>query len=192
MSGPVNALYHWSSAQSGVDLRVPSLQGVGTPTIVSAGTNSLEAVFRDMTGGVSRLYWNGSNWGSDVLGGGIMGWPSAAITFDAGAVPVRRVYAPGTDGTLYENAKHGTNPWSTWLSVSVSAGAGGTKLAGSQRAVIRSTDSAVTVAATRARFRTKRAQGWGSARTCPRRGRPHLCRARPRSCFPSSRGLQRC
>jgi hypothetical protein len=143
--GGDNALYHWSSSQSGFDLPVASLRGVGTPTMVSAGTNSLDAFFRDMTGGVSRLFWDGSNWGSEALGASILGMPSAAVTFDPGSVPVRRVYALGHDNMLYEDAKHGAAAWSTWLSVSLSAGAGSTKLAGSPRAVIRSSDSAVTV-----------------------------------------------
>jgi hypothetical protein len=139
-----DALYHWSSAQAGADLPVPSLRGVGTPTIVSAGINSLDAVFRDMSGGVSRLLWDGvtSNWGSEALGGQIIGFPSIAVTFDSGSVPVRRVYALGHDNMLYENAKHGSNAWSTWISISANAG---TKLAGSPRAMVRNSDSVVIV-----------------------------------------------
>lgn len=134
-------LYHWSSAGGGFDLPVAALQGVGTPTLVSAGVNSLDAFFRDTGGGVSRLFWNGSNWGSEPLGGSIMGVPGAAVT----SGPVRRVYALGHDNLLYENAKAGSGAWSGWASVSMAAGATSTKLAGSPLALVRSSDGVVTV-----------------------------------------------
>lgn len=134
-------LYHWSSAQSGPDLPVTSLSGVGTPTLVSAGTNSLDAFFRDLGGGVSRLSWNGTSWGSEPLNGSILGVPGAAVT----SGPIRRVYALGHDNLLYENAKVGGGAWSGWASVSGAAGATATKLGGSPRAVVRNSDGAVTV-----------------------------------------------
>jgi hypothetical protein len=134
-------LYRWSSAQAGFDLPVSGVFGFGTPTLVSAGTNSLDAVFRDLAGGVSRVFWNGSVWAAESLGASILGVPSAVVS----PGPVRRVYALGHDNHLYENAKVGTGAWSTWLSVSVSAGASATKLAGSPRAVLRSSDSAPLV-----------------------------------------------
>jgi hypothetical protein len=151
-------LYHWSSAQTGYDLPVASLQGVGTPTIVSAATNSLDAVFRNLNGGVSLLNWNGTTWGSEVLGGSILGMPSAAAT----AGPVRRVYALGHDGRLYENARVGSSAWTGWASVSSAAGTA-TLFAGSPRAVIRS-DGIVTVhvrTTTNALAIFERLGGWG-------------------------------
>jgi hypothetical protein len=134
------ALYHWSSAQSGFDLPVASLRGVGAPTIVSAASNSLDAVFRDLGGGVSRLFWDGTRWSSEALGGSILGLPSAAVT----PGPVRRVYFLGHDNMLYENTKRTGTPWSGWISVSAAAGATGTALAGSPRAVL-GADSVVSV-----------------------------------------------
>jgi len=124
-------LYHWSTAQSGFDELVGGVTGVGTPTIVSAASNNLDIVFRNLNAAVTHVSWNGSSWGSESLGGLIRGLPSAAVT----SGPTRRVYALGTDQLLYENAKPNGGFWSSWQSVSNAAGAGTTKLAGSPHAI---------------------------------------------------------
>jgi hypothetical protein len=134
-------LYHWSSAQTGYDTPVASRQGVATPTIVSAGTNSLDVVFRDLNAGVTHVFWNGANWDSESLGGLIRGMPGAVVT----PGPALRVYALGTDQRLYEQAKVGSGTWSGWVSVSNAAGVAGTILGGSPHAVLRSSDSVATV-----------------------------------------------
>ncbi len=139
-------LYHWSSAQSGFDLPVASIAGVGTPTLVSSGSNTLDAVFREPGGAVGRLFWNGASWGSESLGGQIVGFPSAAVT----SGPVRRVYALGLDYRLYENAKVGAGSWSGWQSVSAAAGATATPLAGAPKAVVRADGVVVVHVRTRA------------------------------------------
>jgi len=82
-------LYHWSTAQSGFDELVGGVTGVGTPTIVSAASNNLDIVFRNLNAAVTHVSWNGSSWGSESLGGLIRGLPSAAVT----SGPTRRVYA---------------------------------------------------------------------------------------------------
>lgn len=134
-------LYHWATGQAGADAPAPGVFGLGTPTIVSAGVNSLDIVFRNLDHGVTRVFWNGAAWSSENLGGTIRGFPTAAIT----AGPTRRVYSIGTGQGLFEKARPNAGAWSAWQSVSVAAGVGATKLAGSPRAVIRSSDSVVLV-----------------------------------------------
>lgn len=124
-------LYHWSTAFVGSKQLAGGVTGVGTPTIVSAASNSLDVVFRNLNAGVTRVAWNGASWSSESLGGSIRGLPSAAVT----SGPTRRVYALGADQFLNERSKPNGGAWSPWQSVSNAAGASTTKLNGSPRAV---------------------------------------------------------
>jgi hypothetical protein len=123
-------LYAWSSQSAGGVLVSASAMGLGTPSLVSnaANTNELYSFFRGLGNGAYAVTSNGSGWSIDTgLQPGVMrGFPAGAQA----TLGIRRVYAYGTTGQLFENTK-GAGAWAGWSSISAAAGATNESLVGS-------------------------------------------------------------
>lgn len=127
-----NYIPYWLTSTNfaaGFQNTVPTVSGIGTPSLVgnSTTTNELNLYFRGLGEGAYLVSWNGASWSFDsaMQPGVILGFPAAA---QAGSA--KRVFVYGKDSQLYVNTKS-AGTWSDWSSVSAASGSTGTLLRGS-------------------------------------------------------------